>query len=80
VYAMCVCGAPHAVVARHLEELLVSADPNVTSSLVGVALWLKSPKARALLRSALPRICDVELRADIEDVLGTGPAPYWAEG
>ncbi len=80
VYAMCVCGAPHAVVARHLEELLVSADPNVTSSLVGVALWLKSPKARTLLRAVLPRICDVELRADIEDVLGTGPAPYWAEG
>jgi hypothetical protein len=80
VYAMCVYGAPHGLVARHLEELLVSADPNVTSALVGVALWLKSPRARALLRAVLPRISDIELRADIEDVLGTGPDPYWAEG
>jgi|SRR5579884_1090653 len=80
LYAMCMRGAPLSVTAPHLEELLVSADPGVTGALVGVALWLKSPRARALLRRLLPRVADVELRADIEEALGTSPASYWAEG
>ena len=37
VHAMCMHGAPLAVVAPHLDELLVSADPNVSGALVGVA-------------------------------------------
>jgi hypothetical protein len=80
VYAMCVHGAPLGSVAHHLEELMASPDPEVTRSLVGIAAWLKSPKGRALLRGVLPRVVDFELRADIEEALGTGPAPYWAEG
>ena len=69
VHAMCMHGAPLSVVGRHLDELLGSSDPNVSGALVGVALWLKSPKARALLRSVLPRVLDLELRADIEEAL-----------
>ncbi|HLK35146.1 MAG TPA: hypothetical protein VKU41_00250 [Polyangiaceae bacterium] len=79
VYAMCVRGAPLGVVAPHLEELFASSDPGVTGALVGLALWLKSPKARALLRGVLPRVVDVELRADIEEALGSSPAPFWAD-
>lgn len=75
-YAMCVRGASIAVVGEHLEELLVSHDPAVTGPLVGVAGWLTSPKGRALLRSVLPRVVDFELRADIEDALGTSQG-YW---
>jgi hypothetical protein len=71
VHAMCMHGAPLAVVASHLEELLVSSDPNVSGALLGIAVWLKSSKARALLRSLLPRIVDLELRTDIEDALAT---------
>jgi hypothetical protein len=52
----------------------------VTVTLVGVGLWLKTPKARALLRAVLPRVVDFELRSDLEEALGTAPAPYWAEG
>jgi hypothetical protein len=73
---MCVRGASLAVVGEHLEELLVSHDPAVTGPLVGVAGWLTSPKGRALLRSVLPRVVDFELRADIEDALGTSQG-YW---
>jgi len=80
VHAMCMRGATLAVVGPQLEELLVSTDPSVTRALVGVALWLKSPKSRALLRAVLPRVVDVELRADIEEALGSVPTPYWAEG
>ncbi len=80
VHALCIRGVPFGVVAPYLEELLVSADPNVTGALVGVAVWLRSPKARALLRSLLTRVLDFELRADIEEALGTAQAPYWAEG
>jgi hypothetical protein len=80
VHAMCMQGAPLAVVAPHLEELLVSPEPAVTAALVGVALWLRSAKARSLLRGVLPRVIDAELRADIEEALGTTAAPYWAEG
>jgi hypothetical protein len=80
IYAMCVHGAPLAVAAHHLQELMISPDPEVTRALVGIAVWLKSPKARALLRDVLPRVVDFELRADVEEALGTGPAPYWAEG
>jgi hypothetical protein len=80
VYAMCVHGAPLAIAAQHLHELMVSPDPEVTRALVGIAAWLKSPKGRALLRDVLPQVVDFELRADIEEALGTGPAPYWAEG
>jgi hypothetical protein len=80
VYAVCVHGAPFSLVAPHLEALLVSADPNVTGCLTGVAVWLKSPKARAFLRDLLPRVVDGELSADIEDALGTVPASFWAEG
>jgi hypothetical protein len=71
VHAMCMHGAPFAVVGTQLEELLVSADPNVSGALVGIAVWLKSSRARALLRSVLPRIVDLELRTDIEDALAT---------
>jgi hypothetical protein len=70
VHAMCMHGAPLGVVGAHLEELLVSSDPSVTGALVGVALWLKSPKARALLRAVAPRVVDLELRTDIEEALG----------
>ena len=80
VHAMCARGGPLSVVGPQLEELLVSSDPSVTGALVGVALWLKSPKARALLRGVLPRVIDVELRVDIEEALGSLPEPYWAEG
>jgi hypothetical protein len=80
VHALCMHGAPLSLVGPHLDELLASADPSVTSALIGVAVWVKSPKGRALLRAALPRVVDFELRADIEDVLGTAPAPFWAEG
>jgi hypothetical protein len=80
VFAMCVRGAPFSVVAPHLESLLTSSDACVTGSLVGVAIWLKSPKAHALLRSLLPRVVDAELRADIEEELGEPGAPFWAEG
>jgi hypothetical protein len=69
VHAMCMHGAPLAVVGRHLEELLVSCDPSVSGALVGVSVWLRSPKARVLLRSVLPRVADIELRADIEEAL-----------
>jgi hypothetical protein len=69
VHAMCMHGAPLGVVGKHLDELLVSSDPSVSGALVGVALWLKSPKARALLRSLVPRVPDLELRADIEEAL-----------
>jgi hypothetical protein len=71
VHAMCMHGAPFAVVATHLDELLVSSDPNVTGALIGIAVWLKSSKARALLRALLPRVVDLELRTDIEDALAT---------
>jgi hypothetical protein len=80
VHAMCIQGAPLAYVARHLEELLVSSDADVTHALIGVAHWLRAPKGRALLRAALPRIVDPELRADVEEELGTSDAPYWVEG
>jgi len=71
VHAMCMHGAPLAIVGTHLEELLVSSDPNVSGALIGIAVWLKSSKARSLLRSVLPRVVDLELRADIEDGLAT---------
>jgi hypothetical protein len=80
VFAMCVRGAPLALVAPHLEGLLTSPDARVTGALVGVALWLKSSKAHALLRSVLPRVVDAELRADIEEELGEPVTPFWAEG
>ncbi len=69
VHAMCIHGAPLVVVGSHLEELLVSSDPNVTGTLIGVAVWLRSSRARALLRAVLPRVADLELRADIEESL-----------
>jgi len=77
VYAMSVRGAPIALVAPYLEDLLLSADPEVTGALSGIAVWLKSPRARALLRSLLPRVVDAELRADIEDTLGSVAVPFW---
>jgi hypothetical protein len=80
VFTMCVKGTPFAVVAPHLESLLTSSDARVTSALVGVAVWLKSPKAHALLRAVLPRVVDAELRADIEEELGEPVTPFWAEG
>jgi hypothetical protein len=80
VFALCVRGAAFALVASHLEVLLTSSDARVTSALVGVALWLKSPKAHALLRAVLPRVVDAELRADIEEELGEPVTPFWAEG
>jgi hypothetical protein len=80
VHAMCIQGAPLAHVASHLEKLLASSDADVTHALVGVAHWLRSSKGRALLRAALPHIVDAELRADIEEELGTSDVPYWVEG
>ena len=79
VYAMCTRGAPLSSVARHLEELLVSPDPLVANALVGVSTWLRSPKARALLRAVAPRIVDFELRADVEEAVGAVTIPYWAD-
>jgi hypothetical protein len=79
VYTMCTRGAPLAGLARHLEELLVSPDPSVSSALVGVSAWLTSPKARALLRAVAPRIVDFELRADVEETVGPVASSYWAE-
>jgi hypothetical protein len=79
VYAMCARGAPLSSLARHLEELLVSPDPNVAGALVGVSVWLTSPKARALLRAVAPRIVDFELRADVEETVGAVAPSYWAE-
>jgi hypothetical protein len=69
VHVMCIQGAPLAVVGAHLEELLVSPDPSVSGALIGISAWLRSSKARALLRSLLPRVIDADLRADIEDGL-----------
>ncbi len=71
VHAMCMHGAPLALVGPQLEELLVSSDPNVSGALIGIAVWLKSSRARALLRSVLPRVVDLDLRADVEDALAT---------
>jgi hypothetical protein len=80
VFAMCARGAPFSVVAPHLENLLTSQDIRVTRALLGIALWLKSPKAHALFRAVLPRVVDLELRADIEEELGGAVAPFWADG
>jgi hypothetical protein len=80
VHSMCVCGAPLSVVGSHLEELFVSTDSEVTGALVGIALWLKSSAARALLRGLLPKIVDPDLRADVEEALGASPESYWADG
>jgi hypothetical protein len=77
LFAMCVRGAPIALVAPYLEELLVSGDPAVTGALAGIAVWLKSPRARTFLRAVLPRVVDVELSADIEDALGTPAVSFW---
>jgi hypothetical protein len=79
VQAMCVHGAPLSVLAPHLEELLVSNDPAVTQTLLGVPVWLKSSRAHALLRAVLPRVLDAELRAEIEQELGAQPEPYWVD-
>jgi len=76
---MCVRGAPFAAVARHLEPLLTSSDPCVTERMQGVVAWLKSPKLEPLLRQALPRVVDADLRAEIAERLGEVPASYWAE-
>jgi hypothetical protein len=80
VHAMVMHGAPLATVAKHLEELLTSPEPNVTQPLSGIAIFLKSPRARALLRAVLPRVVDPELRAEIAEELGAQPEPYWVEG
>jgi hypothetical protein len=79
VQAMCVHGAPLSVLAPHLEELMVSSDPAVTQSLLGVPVWLKSSRAHALLRAVLPRVVDADLRAEIEQELGAQPEPYWVD-
>jgi hypothetical protein len=76
---MCVHGATFAAVAPHLEPLLTSSDPGVTERMQGVVAWLKSPKLVPLLRQALPRVVDAELRAEIAERLGDVPASYWAE-
>ncbi len=80
IHAMCIQGAPFGHVAAHLKGLLESSDVAVTRALIGIARWMRSSKGRALLRSALPRVVDIELRADIEDELGTLDEPYWVEG
>jgi hypothetical protein len=60
--------------------LLTSPDPFVTQALIGIAHWLRSSKGQALLRAALPRIVDTDLRGDIEEELGTSDTSYWVEG
>jgi hypothetical protein len=75
---MCVHGAPFSVLAESLESLITSTDERVTSMLVGIPGWLRSPKAHALFRRLLPAVVDPELRADIEQHLGETPEPYWA--
>jgi hypothetical protein len=80
IHAMCIQGAPFGHVAVHLKALLESSDMAVTHALIGVARWLRSSRGRALLRSTLPRVVDAELRADIEEELGTLDEPYWVEG
>jgi hypothetical protein len=80
IHAMCIQGAPLGHVAVHLRALLESPEAGVARALIGVARWLSTSKGRALLRSALPRIVDAELRADIEDELGTLDGPYWVDG
>ncbi len=80
VHAMCMHGPRLSVVGPHLEVLAASGDASVTGALVGIAHWLGSPRGRALLRRVLPRVLDRDLRADIEDALGTPAVPYWAEG
>ena len=80
VVGMCVRGAPFASVAPYLEALFTSSDERVTSMLVGITGWMKTPKAMAMFRQVLPRVVDAELRADIEEQLGHVPEPYWAEG
>ena len=77
LYAMSVRGAPITLLAPYLEELLVSPDPTVTGALAGIAAWLRSSRARAFLRSVLPRVIDAELSADIEDALGAPSVPFW---
>jgi hypothetical protein len=79
VSMMCVRGATFAQVAAHLDGLLTSSDEAVTERMQGVVAWLKSPKLDALLRHALPRVVDAELRAEIEQQLGEEPASYWVE-
>jgi hypothetical protein len=80
VHAMCIQGAPLGLIAPHLEALLTSSDPGVAHALIGIAHWLRSPKGQALLRAALPRVTDEELKADIEGEIGARSAPYWVEG
>ncbi|HEX8794766.1 MAG TPA: hypothetical protein VF765_27655 [Polyangiaceae bacterium] len=79
IVALCVRGAPFAVIEPYLEPLLTSADPYVTQTLSGIPAWMRSPKARALYRRILPRIVDEELRGEIQELLGEAPAPYWNE-
>ena len=76
--AMCVRGAPFATIAPHLEVLLTSSDPFVLDQVRGLLAWLKSPKLHSLLRRALPRVVDPDLRAEIEEELGQARASYWA--
>jgi hypothetical protein len=80
LYAMCVHGAPFALVWPYLEGLMVSGDRRVTEALTGVAACLRAPRARVCLRSLLPRVVDAELAADIEEALGAASASFWAEG
>jgi hypothetical protein len=69
LHAMCAHGAPFGVVAPHLAELLVSTDRDVTGRLVGVASWLRSPRARGMLADVVARVVDDELREDVEAAL-----------
>jgi hypothetical protein len=80
VHTMCIHGAPLTHVAPYLPELLASTDPAVSQALVGIAQWLRTAKGQALLRAALPRIVDADLRADLQEELGATDTPYWVEG
>jgi hypothetical protein len=80
VQALCIRSAPIGLVGPHLEALLASPDRNVTESLIGIGVWLRTPKGRALLRAVLPRIVDPDLRTDVEETLGAAHTRYWAEG
>lgn len=77
VSLMCLRGSPFAMVAPHLDALLTSSDLGVTETMRGLISWLKSPKLQPLLRQALPRIVDAELRSEIQEQLGEHPPSYW---
>jgi hypothetical protein len=76
---MCMRGAAFSVLAPYLDDLFTSSDVRVTQTMEGVVSMVRSPKLEPLLRQALPRIVDEELRSAIETHLGEEPPSYWAD-